>query len=104
MKRTISILIALSMLLSVLSIGACADTTEEDTCPSAAYTDVPEEGNWAHEGIDFVIANGIMEGTGENIFSPDASVTRGMIVTILYRMDGQTIMVPGNRTTISKRS
>lgn len=101
MKRTISILIALSMLLSVLSIGACADTTEEDTCPSAAYTDVPEEGNWAHEGIDFVIANGIMEGTGENIFSPDASVTRGMIVTILYRMDGQTGAYSNDFTDVS---
>ena len=55
-------------------------------CPAEKYTDV-DTTQWYHEGVDYVIANGMMNGTGTNIFEPNATTTRGMIVTILYRLE-----------------
>ncbi len=77
--------------------GVCALCGEKDPdwqepiaeCPSKSYTDVPEEGHWAHEGIDFVLAEGIMNGVGENLFAPDDTMTRAMLVTVLWRMEGE---------------
>ena len=56
-------------------------------CPSAVFTDVNTD-LWYHEGVDYVVANGLMLGTGSTTFSPDAGTTRSMLVTILYRMAG----------------
>ena len=55
-------------------------------CPAEKYTDV-DTTQWYHEGVDYVIANGMMNGTGTNIFEPNSTTTRGMIVTILYRLE-----------------
>lgn len=57
-------------------------------CPSAPYTDVAAYGNWAHAGIDFCISNGLMNGINENTFNPKGSMTRAMVVTVLWRQAG----------------
>lgn len=57
-------------------------------CPSEKYTDV-NTAAWYHEGVDYAIKNGLMEGVGSNLFAPDATTTRAMVVTILYRLDGE---------------
>lgn len=51
------------------------------------FTDV-KEGDWFYENVAYVFANGLMNGTSETQFSPGRAITRGMIVTILYRMEG----------------
>ena len=61
---------------------------EPKTCPSEKYVDAPEEGNWAHAGIDFCIENGLMNGTSDTAFSPKDSMTRAMVVTVLWRQAG----------------
>ncbi len=60
-------------------------------CPTEGYTDVPAEGNWAHAGIDFVVARGIMGSTKTDdlTFEPATSCTRAMIVSMLYRLSGE---------------
>ena len=58
-------------------------------CPSKAYVDVPDESNWAHVGIDFVLKAGLFYGTSETTFDPDATMTRAMLVTVLYRLEGK---------------
>lgn len=60
------------------------------SCPTADYTDVPAEGNWAHAGIDFTVERDIMGSTSTTAltFEPMAACTRSMIVSILYRMEG----------------
>ena len=58
-------------------------------CPSTAYTDVPDAKNWAHVGIDFVLKAGLFYGTSDTAFSPDSGMTRAMLVTVLYRLEGQ---------------
>lgn len=46
-------------------------------------------GSWYDEYVDYVVSNGLMTGTNDNTFSPNASLTRGMLVTILHRAANQ---------------
>lgn len=56
-------------------------------CPAESYTDL-DVSKWYHDGVCFVIRNGIMEGVGEATFAPDAYLTRAEMVTMLYRVAG----------------
>lgn len=47
------------------------------------------DSDWFYDDVMYVFSKGMMEGTGTDIFSPNAATTRGMIVTILYRMEGE---------------
>ena len=58
------------------------------SCPSRPYSDV-DTNRWYHAGVDFVIANGLMNGVGSGRFDPDGSMTRAMLVTVLWRYAGQ---------------
>ena len=58
-------------------------------CPGKAYVDVPDASHWAHVGIDFVLKAGLFYGTSETTFDPDATMTRAMLVTVLYRLEGK---------------
>ena len=51
------------------------------------FTDV-WRGDWYYDGVRYVFDNDLMNGTSGTVFSPNAATTRGMIVTILARMDG----------------
>ena len=64
-------------------------------CPSAGFTDVPPKGNWAHDGIDFAIENGLFRGTSATTFSPNLAMTRGMLVTVLHRLAGSPAVTSG---------
>ena len=44
--------------------------------------------HWARADIKFVTARGLLNGTGNNLFSPNTSMTRGMFVTALGRLSG----------------
>ena len=71
----------------------CGETKTEvipaGGCPSAGFTDVPGEDNWAHAGIDYCVANGLMSGVGGNLFAPKKTTTRAQIVQILYNLQGE---------------
>ena len=58
--------------------------TSKDNLP---FTDVVS-GSWYYDGVKYACANGLMNGTSANAFSPNADTTRSMIVTILARMEG----------------
>ena len=53
----------------------------------ASFTDVPS-GSWYADAVNYVSDKGLMNGTSKNSFSPNATTTRGMIVTILARVEG----------------
>lgn len=55
-------------------------------CPSRRFYDL-DTTQWYHEGTDFVIANDYMNGIGGGRFDPNGSLTRAMLVTILYRIE-----------------
>ena len=55
--------------------------------PPFPFGDV-SEGDWYYDSVYYVYAYGLMNGTAEATFNPDGATTRGMLVTILYRMEG----------------
>ena len=52
-----------------------------------SFSDVSKD-SWYYDGVKFVCGKGLMNGTGANRFSPNANTTRGMILTILARIEG----------------
>ena len=56
--------------------------------PSMFFDDVKTT-DWFYGDVEFVYYNGLMNGTGNNLFSPALTTTRGMIVTVLYRLKGE---------------
>lgn len=54
---------------------------------SRAFADVPD-GYWGADGIAFASSRELMSGTGDNTFAPETAMTRGMMVTLLARLDG----------------
>lgn len=55
---------------------------------SLPFTDV-SAGDWFHDAVRYVYGEGMMNGTSATLFSPNQTTTRGMIVTILYRLEGE---------------
>ncbi|MGI6180616.1 MAG: S-layer homology domain-containing protein [Agathobaculum sp.] len=53
----------------------------------AGFTDV-KAGDWFAEEVQYVVDKGLMNGVTKTTFAPSATTTRGMIVTILYRLEG----------------
>lgn len=47
-------------------------------------------GHWAESDVDFVSARELFNGTAPALFSPEASMTRGMVVTVLARLAGES--------------
>ena len=55
--------------------------------PNVDFLDVSRT-DWFYYDVRYVCENGLMNGTSSNAFSPNANTTRGMIVTILARVEG----------------
>lgn len=65
----------------------------EATCVSEAFSDVDQR-LWYHEGVDFALANSLFLGLSSREFAPEAAMTRAMLVTVLYRLDGAPVIAP----------
>ena len=48
-----------------------------------------KEGDWFYEAVKFMNALSLMVGTDDDVFSPDMNLSRAMVVTILWRMEGK---------------
>lgn len=59
-----------------------------DEAPKANFADVAADA-WYADAVQYVYENGMMSGTSETTFSPNLITTRGMIVTILYRLENE---------------
>ena len=81
LKKLVTITLALVLSLS-LAVPAFAAGSAKD------FSDV-EDGAWYTEPVSYVCENGLMKGTGKTTFSPDTSLTRAQLVTILWRMAGE---------------
>lgn len=55
------------------------------------FTDVAP-GAWYYDAVSYVYANGLMDGTSATTFEPNANMTRAMLVTILWRMEGEPVV------------
>ena len=71
-----------------------AECPKDDTCPMSAFTDL-DPAAWYHDGVHFALESGILKGMGNGKFAPDAQLTRAMLVTILYRVEGEPMIRSG---------
>lgn len=62
------------------------------------YTSVPfndvSYGDWYYDAVQFVYSRGIMDGVDYYKFAPNGTITRGMILTMLWRMAGEPFEMP----------
>lgn len=78
-KRILALLLSIALMLGMLPITAVA--------ANSVFSDVKEK-DWFYDAVQYVYENGMMNGTENTTFSPDTTTARGMIVTILHRMEG----------------
>lgn len=57
------------------------------SCPSEGYADLPETA-WYHAAVDDCLRRGLMNGVSNTRFDPEATLSRAMLTTVLYRMAG----------------
>ncbi len=79
-KRLSGILLVLSLLLS-LTVTAYAAVNDTD------FSDVAADA-WYADAAKYVRDNGIMNGTSNTTFSPNSTMTRAMLATVLHRVAG----------------
>ena len=73
-------------------IKPAVDNTKpaSDSKPKPPFTDVSTS-DWFYSDVMFVYENGLFSGTDSRSFSPNASMTRAMLVTVLYRLEGEPV-------------
>ena len=65
-----------------------------DTAPvRPPFPDVAE-GDWYYSAVQYVYAHGIMSGMDDGFFAPNQATTRGMIVTMLHRLEDSPAALP----------
>ena len=80
-KSKTSRMLIMALVLSLLAL------------PSEAVAQIPfsdvSSSDWYHEYITYVYEEGLMQGTSDTIFEPYSTLTRAMVATVLYRMEGE---------------
>ncbi|MBR5011685.1 MAG: S-layer homology domain-containing protein, partial [Clostridia bacterium] len=92
-KRIISLVIIAVTVLSVLPMTATAAT--------AGFSDV-KPNNWFYNSVNFVADKGLMAGTSGGKFSPTTSMSRAMVVTILWHLEGDPYAYTNELTDVPK--
>lgn len=81
-----------AVIAAVMASALAGEPPAETALP---FTDVAD-GDWFYDAVAYVYGHGIMTGTSDTAFSPNLTTTRGMIVSILNRLeDGPTAEVAG---------
>ena len=95
-KKTLTVLLACVLALSVLPTWALAEgaATPVDNTTGAgfeasmlSFEDVAHDA-WYYSAVQYAGKAGLMAGVSDNSFAPDEAMTRAMLVTVLYRLDG----------------
>lgn len=76
-----------AMPASAVTVGVSYVKATE-TPSETKFNDVSAN-DWFASAVDYVTGKGMMNGTADNTFSPKANTTRGMVVTVLYRLENQ---------------
>lgn len=75
-KRILSVLTSTALALSITAVAAGANIQN--------FTDI-QHSDWYYASVDYAVSKGLFQGTSETAFSPNESMTRGMLVTVLGR-------------------
>lgn len=64
-----------------------ASCEKDDGCPLRGFDDTDPTA-WYHDGVHYALEQGIMNGVSKELFDPFSLTSRGMIVTMLWRLEG----------------
>ena len=79
----------------LLALGLCCAPAAAAESDTAIFSDVPADA-WYADATAYVSENGLMGGTGAATCSPNAVMTRGMLVTVLCRAAGSPALAEGD--------
>ena len=90
------------------NISGDSEKTEENKPQEAKprknpFADV-KENDWFYDGVRYVFENELMSGVGTGTFAPEATLTRAMLVTILYRLEGSPDALPYGFSDVSRKT
>lgn len=71
--------------------SAVSHCPRDESCPMAPFTDADRTA-WYHDGVHYCVEHGLMVGTSADTFEPNTTTTRGMIATILWRLEGSPMV------------
>ena len=85
--------------------GVCTRCGENDSnaVPPIVYADVSEKA-WYYDAVQYATQNGLMNGVGGNKFDPNGEMTRAMLVTVLWRYEGQPMGYENKFTDVNAKS
>lgn len=96
-KKRIIFISTLSILSIIACVSLCAGFANENNSnvlktqdTEKLFSDVKKT-DWFYSDINYVNEKGLMQGTCDALFAPDNPTTRGMLVTILWRLDGEPV-------------
>ena len=75
-----------TMPASQVKVGVSYVKIDSEPAQTTGYSDVAAN-DWFADAVQYVSDKGMMNGTGKNTFGPQLTTTRGMIVTVLYRLE-----------------
>ncbi len=84
MKKIISIILAL---LFIASVFAATVPVGAEVSSSDVFSDIKPK-SWFKKSVDYVLNNGLMNGMTDTTFAPNTNMSRGMLVTVLWRYEG----------------
>lgn len=68
-----------------------ADCKGDESCVLSAYSDL-DAAAWYHDGVHYALETGLMNGVGDGRFAPASPASRAMLVTMLWRMEGEPVV------------
>ena len=81
-KRFLSLILSMVLCLGLFAPAMGAEKT---------FSDMPKT-HWAYQAVGAMVDKGLFSGTTETTFSPDKTMTRSMLVTVLYRLAGSPVV------------
>lgn len=84
-----------AILTGTVAVPPKAPSGGETNCPSRAFMDLDTTA-WYHEAVDYVLNNGVMSGYPGGLFGPDDTLSRAMLVQILYNLEGRPAVSGGS--------
>lgn len=75
------------------------NTQQETVAEKEAFRDVTLS-DWFYDEVRYAYENNLMKGVGNGMFAPNAPITRAMMVTILHRLEGESVAQPGAFTDV----
>ena len=94
-KMWITVFVLFALCTSLVIVYASMRNNLIDDTNDNLFSDVSDS-DWFSSDVRYVNEKGLMSGTGETVFSPNETMTRAMVVTVLWRLEGQPT---GNNVT-----